>query len=869
MVELENTETVYGNELTLPDTPDFFEKQPIYSKTSIQQSTMESKMENKMENLSLTLTEQENDMENIRCYEPVDENKLDRLIHGGLLKTVIKPRSFGMTHQYHNEKAMLTKYKEKRFSRDLMEVVYTRGKRRMGRVNPEGSLSIGCFRRAIRHSLVGDTMVDIDIENCHPSILVQYCEANGVACDALREYVSNRQHWLDLVMTEYAVGRDEAKLLFILLLYGGSFKGWVKAVAEDGFVITKPIHSSLNDFRSEFKVICKAICDANPEIVAYCQDKYGEQAYILGKVVSLFNQEIEVRVLEKVYVYMNERRHIKHSRCVLCYDGIMIEKDYYKEGLCEELTRHIQETLGLHLTFTTKAMDMGWTDKEINDAIQWDIFDFTTGNLADYFKMIHGGKFVNYRGQLYHYNGTFWATEIDNSTILNFIDKDFHKIMVGLAMKKMEEAKEAPESEREKADAILKQCQILLGKIPKLRDISFKRNLLGDIMTKIADHDIIWNAHPDYFAFTNVIINLKTREAVKPNPKLYISQTATYAYIQKPSSMRRELEAILVQIMPNEEERNYVLTFMATGLIGVQIQQFLSLMGVGGNGKSMLISLMTKAVGDYGVKLAGDLVCKAINADGANVGLASLDMKRFVFIEEPKKKLCASTIKDLTGSPTLTARGLYDPNMNKRLMNTLLFATNSQLEFDTEEITRGEARRMTCMPMKAKFCNRADYESFQETDEFKSGLIHLANEEYMREDWQHDYKQPFFDILTGYLKQYYETGMPNPPASGAEMTKKWLCDSDAIYAWFDGAYEKDEGELIGIKELFDAFKASQTYYDMTKAQKKGLSTEKKFKEKVEENMFLGKYYKKRNQRHNGVQLTKDHIVGWKRKVEEA
>ena len=865
MVELEN-EIVYGNDLTYTGIPDFSEKQPIYSKTSTQQSTMEIKMENR---LSLTLSEQENDMENIRCYEPVDENKLDRLINGGLLRKVIKPRSFGMTHQYHNEKTMLTKYKEKRFSRDLFEVVYTRGKRKMGRVNPVGSLSLGVFRRAIRHTLVGDTMVDIDIENCHPSILVQYCEANGVACDSLREYVSNRQTYLDLVMTEYAVGRDEAKLLFILLLYGGSFKNWVKSIAEDGFVVTKPIHASLNAFRSEFKLICKAICDANPEIVAYCQAKYGEDAYILGKVVSLFNQEIEVRVLEKVYVYMNERRHIKHSRCVLCYDGIMIEKEYYKDGLCEELTEHIRDAIGLELVFTTKEMDMGWTDKQINDAIQWDIFDFSTGNLADYFKMIHGGKFVNYRGTLYHYNGTFWATEVDNSTILNFIDKEFHSLMVRLVTKKLEEANSAPESEKDKADAIIKQCQTLLGKIVKLRDIGFKRNLLGDIMTKIADHDITWNAHADYFAFTNLIINLKTKTIVPPNPKLYISQTAQYPYIAKPMSMRRELEEILAMIIPNEEERTYILTFIATGLVGVQIQQFLSLMGVGGNGKSMIVSLMTKAVGDYGVKLAGDLVCKAINADGANVGLASLDMKRFVFIEEPKKKLCASTMKDLTGSPTLTARGLYDPNMNKRLMNTMLFATNFQLEFDSEEITRGEERRLTCMPMKALFVTRDKYEADRETDAFKDGLIHLARDEYMKRDWQEDYKQVFFDILVGYLERYYAEGIPNPPASGAAMKQKWLTDSDAVYAWFDGDYERDDASILPIKELYDAFKASQTYYDMTKAQKKPFAQEKKFKEKVEENIFLGKFYKKRNQRHNGQQLTKDHIVGWKRKPVEA
>jgi hypothetical protein len=59
----------------------------------------------------------------------------------------------------------------------------------MGRRYPDKSISLGSISKRCRHTLVSSTHMDIDIANCHPVILSQYCEKNGIVCKVLNDYV--------------------------------------------------------------------------------------------------------------------------------------------------------------------------------------------------------------------------------------------------------------------------------------------------------------------------------------------------------------------------------------------------------------------------------------------------------------------------------------------------------------------------------------------------------------------------------------------------------------------------------------------------------------------------------------------------------
>jgi hypothetical protein len=68
---------------------------------------------------------------------------------------------------YDNEKAQLMAYRRNVRRNGHIAVKYRATK----------SLSLSTIRRAVRHTLCKDTYVDIDVENCHPVILNQICEA--------------------------------------------------------------------------------------------------------------------------------------------------------------------------------------------------------------------------------------------------------------------------------------------------------------------------------------------------------------------------------------------------------------------------------------------------------------------------------------------------------------------------------------------------------------------------------------------------------------------------------------------------------------------------------------------------------------------
>ena len=112
---------------------------------------------------------------------------------------------------YENEKQQLVNYR-KLIKNNKAKVIYNRAKRiKYGRVGPSKALGLFSIRREIRHTLAKGHYIDIDIENCHPVLLLQICEANNIRCKYLKKYVTKRDEYLKEVMDQYNVDRDNAK----------------------------------------------------------------------------------------------------------------------------------------------------------------------------------------------------------------------------------------------------------------------------------------------------------------------------------------------------------------------------------------------------------------------------------------------------------------------------------------------------------------------------------------------------------------------------------------------------------------------------------------------------------------------------------
>jgi len=78
-------------------------------------------------------------------------------------------------------------------------------------------------------------------------------------------------------------------------------------------------------------------------------------------ITGMYLQNYERLIMEHVYNYMNEQELIKNNDCVLCFDGIMINKINYKDdGILTELKQLIKNKFDLDLTFEIKHLDSGY-----------------------------------------------------------------------------------------------------------------------------------------------------------------------------------------------------------------------------------------------------------------------------------------------------------------------------------------------------------------------------------------------------------------------------------------------------------------------------------------------------------------------------
>ena len=61
----------------------------------------------------------------------------------------------------------------------------------------------------------GPILTDLDMDNCHPTILLWLCQKNGVACPALSEYVANRDRHKEDLMESTGKSKDDVKSMFL------------------------------------------------------------------------------------------------------------------------------------------------------------------------------------------------------------------------------------------------------------------------------------------------------------------------------------------------------------------------------------------------------------------------------------------------------------------------------------------------------------------------------------------------------------------------------------------------------------------------------------------------------------------------------
>lgn len=307
---------------------------------------------------NLTLTSQNNILKNIECYELIDRPKLELLMISTLLQQDLRYKQI-----YETEKDHLINYISRIEGDNRIKVIYNKDK--YGRTLPIKSLGLHNIRRPIRQTISNKYYEDIDIENCHPQILHQILEHNKINNECLSKYIYNRDYYLKMVMDQYNINKDEAKKLFIRMLYGGSYNKWLK---DNKFNI---INDEIQKFNEELWIINDIIVKENEELNKWVLNKHSFDTHkkinYNSSVVAYYLQEKEVQILEQLYIYSVDKGYIEDNNVVLCADGLMILKENYNDNILLEYENIINERFDMKLKFIKKEMKDIYNEEYIND----------------------------------------------------------------------------------------------------------------------------------------------------------------------------------------------------------------------------------------------------------------------------------------------------------------------------------------------------------------------------------------------------------------------------------------------------------------------------------------------------------------------
>ena len=74
------------------------------------------------------------------------------------------------------------------------KVIYNQSKDNKNRYF--GGICLTSIKRKVRNSIMPSNILDIDMENSHPRILLYLCKKYNIECKNLIEYINNREWFL-------------------------------------------------------------------------------------------------------------------------------------------------------------------------------------------------------------------------------------------------------------------------------------------------------------------------------------------------------------------------------------------------------------------------------------------------------------------------------------------------------------------------------------------------------------------------------------------------------------------------------------------------------------------------------------------------
>lgn len=553
--------------------------------------------------------------------------------------------------------------------------------------------------------------------------------------------------------------------------------------------------------QDKYNDIIKQIDKINPKWI----DQYN--TWLIGAKCIKLNIQDENLAL-KAYLYYCERSfHIRKFE-----ENELIYKFH-------QLTTDVKED---SLTYLINKIDINHENKLMIDLLK-SAFDDTT--IIKYFIKVYD-NYKSFNKDLYYFNGNFWIKG-DTKYIIFDIDSmydDLNKFLPSLF----------------KDEDLYNKSKMLL----KLRSVTYKKTLIEGIIGYVSVDKDLWDLNIDLLGFQNGVYDLKQgifRNGVKED---YISLIIDYDYKESTPEEFDNVMNHFNKIMPFQEEKDLLLLLLSTCLSGRHLEKFIVCTGKGSNSKDALFTyLLTATLGPYYYRLNNTAITQKIKGD-QSVSIASMNKKRCVVTSEPRAedKVQTAFVKELTGSKSISYRGLYSNDTHVNLHETLFMLCNDKPDLDKSD--EAIKRRLIVLPFRSTFKPKEDMDKYDLVE--GENNVFIADEDVKSDSFLNKMKLPLMNVLLHYYQKFKADGylIQSLPKSIIKLNDKYLEISDEFMNWFNTVYKKttNKKKYVKISDVYENYKISDYYMNLTKEQKRK-NNKSKFVEMIENNVNLKIFYK--------------------------
>jgi len=336
----------------------------------------------------------------------------------------------------------------------------------------------------------------------------------------------------------------------------------------------------------------------------------------------------------------------------------------------------------------------------------------------------------------------------------------------------------------------------------RLKTTSYKDSVMKECKCLFIDENFeeLLDCRPHLIGFKNGVYDMKMHIFREGMPDDYISLSTNRNYIQYSPLYQEiiDINEFFEKVFTNVNLRNYVLDILACIIDGsIAQERFYIFTGQGSNGKSRLLDLIQKAVGDYYATLPIALLTQKRAASNSAQGeIERTKGRRFAVLQEPNEndKINVGYMKELSGNDRILTRGLYKEPYEFKPQFKMILACNELPEIPSQD--GGVWRRLRVIEFSSRFCENPDP---SKANEFMMDLE--LSEKFDR------YAEYFISMLIERHKNINPNKI-NEPREVINATQKYKDNNDIIGQYVNDRIitDADSKDKIGITEIYNDFK---------------------------------------------------------------